>query len=109
MLLHLDNHTAGPMLSLAGISTASAVEQFDPATRFECWTVGDALHASRDGASLREGYRAGKGGAPCPGPARNDAFRLGWEMGAIAAGRVPPPAWMLAVNAQADRGCAGSA
>lgn len=33
-LLHPDNRTAGPMLSLGGISTASAVEQFDPAARF---------------------------------------------------------------------------
>lgn len=47
VLLHPDNYTAGPTLSLAGILSTSAVEQFDPAARFKCWTVGDALHASR--------------------------------------------------------------
>ena len=39
-----------------------------------------------------------------PVPARSDAYRFGREIGAIAAGGLPPPAWMLAVNAQAERG-----
>lgn len=109
MLAAISSHMAGPMLSLAGTSTATVVEQFDPASRFECWTVTDALRASLDRTMLADGYAAGKGGAPCPGAARCDAYRLGWEMGAIAAGRVPPPRWMLAVNAQSNLGCTGSA
>lgn len=96
------------MLTLEGNSTRTA-EQFDPATRFECWTVAEALRASADREALCEGYAAGKTGAPCPGAARCDAYRLGWEMGAIFARRVPTPAWMLAVVAQAEYGFAGTA
>jgi hypothetical protein len=86
----------------------SHFEQFDPTLRFECWTVADAVRLGSDPVSI-EGYTAGRDGAPCPGPARSDAFRLGWEMGAIAAYRVPVPAWMRACNAQAESGCVGSA
>lgn len=98
------------MLSpLAGNPSPQVVERFDPAARFECWTVADAVRASLDRVALCEGYAAGRGIAPCPGAARSDAYRLGWEMGAIASGRVPPPRWMLAVVAQAECGCVGSA
>ncbi len=48
-------------------------------------------------------------GAPCPGPARSEPYRLGWEIGAIAARRVPVPAWVRAVNAQAEHDCIASA
>lgn len=98
------------MLTLEGNnSTGSTGERFDPATRFECWTVADALRASADHEALCEGYAAGKSGAPCPGASRCDAYRLGWEMGAIFARRVPTPAWMLAVVAQDEYGFAGTA
>jgi hypothetical protein len=58
---------------------------------------------------IGDGYAAGFNGAPCPGPDFTDAYRLGWEMGAIAAYRVPPPAWMDACNAQAASDCIASA
>ena len=88
----------------------SDLEQFDPALRFECWTLAEATRLAAQVADIKDGVVAGL--APCPGPGFTDAYRLGWEMGAIAVYRVPVPAWMLAVNKQAaelDRGCAGSA
>jgi hypothetical protein len=90
----------------------SDLEQFDPALRFECWTLAKAIRLAAQVADIKDGVVAGRDGAPCPGPGFTDAYRLGWEMGAIAVYRVPVPAWMLAVNKQAaqlDRGCAGSA
>jgi hypothetical protein len=95
------------MLSIAGHPYHIA-ERIDPLLRFECWTVERTEQLGADPASI-DGYVAGITGAPCPGPARSDAYRLGWEVGAIHARRVPVPAWMLAVNAQADLDCAGSA
>jgi hypothetical protein len=92
--------------------STSHLEQFDPALRFECWTIEIACRLAGEHADIGDGYSAGRAGAPCPGPGFTDAYRLGWEMGAIAAHRVPVPAWMIAVNDQAarlDRGCAGSA
>jgi hypothetical protein len=88
--------------------STSHFEQFDPTLRFECWTVADAVRLGSDPASI-DGYTAGRAGAPCPGPSRSDAYRLGWEMGAIAAYRVPVPAWMIACNRQAAADCEGSA
>lgn len=98
------------MLSLAIPPRVEAVEEIDPAQRFECWTVADALQAYYgDPLALREGYRAGMTGAPCPGAARCNSYRLGWEIGAINARRVPEPAWLFAVVAQDQAGCIGSA
>jgi hypothetical protein len=88
----------------------SHFEHFDPALRFECWTLAEATWLAAQVADIKDGVVAGLDGAP--GPGFTDAYRLGWEMGAIAARRVPVPAWMIAVNNQAarlDRGCAGSA
>jgi hypothetical protein len=98
------------MLSTAGHPSHQIAERFDPSLRFECWTITEAQRLARDYADdICDGYAAGFLGAPCPGPARDDAFRLGWEMGAIAAYRVPPPAWMDACNAQDAADCIGSA
>jgi hypothetical protein len=84
------------------------VEKFNPEDRFECWTIAEAQRLGDDPASF-DGYAAGYHGAPCPGPSRSDAFRMGWEMGAIHAYRIPVPAWMIACNKQAAADCAGSA
>ena len=81
----------------------------DQALRFDCWTVDDARRLAQPSADLVAGLEAGFSGAPCPGPARSAPYRLGWEMGAIAARRVPVPAWMRAVNAQAEHDCIASA
>jgi hypothetical protein len=88
---------------------SSHLEQFDPALRFECWTLAEATRLAAQVADLKDGVVAGRDGAPCPGPGFTDAYRLGWEMGAIAAYRVPPPAWMEACNAQYASGCLASA
>jgi hypothetical protein len=90
----------------AGVDTSP--ERFDPSARFECWAVAEAERLGSDPASI-DGFVAGASGAPCPGPTRSDAYRMGWEVGAIATRRVPVPLWMLAVNAQAAAGCLASA
>lgn len=87
----------------------AAPDEIDQGMRFECWTVADARRLARPSPELAAGLEAGLCGAPCPGPARSDPYRLGWEMGAIAARRVPVPAWMRAVNAQAEHDCIASA
>lgn len=94
--------------SEAGPAPAAA-DDIDQALRFECWTVADARRLAQPSADLEAGIVAGSTGAPCPGAARSAPYRLGWEMGAIAARRVPVPAWMRAVNAQAEHDCIGSA
>jgi hypothetical protein len=107
-MLHHRHRPAGHMLLLEGARSQQTAETFDLKLRFECWTVEQAIRLGADPSSF-EGYGAGFTGAPCPGPARGDAYRMGWEMGAIAAYRVPVPAWMHACNAQAAAGCIGSA
>lgn len=99
MLLRSD--AVGPALA--------AADEIDPAMRFECWTVADVHRLAQPSAELEAGLEAGIAGAPCPGPARSAPYRLGWEMGAIAVRRVPVPAWMRAVNAQAEHDCMASA
>ena len=70
--------------------------------RFECWSFSQALLlAQRSRGELLAGARAALSGAPCPGPSRPDAFRLGWELGAVHAKRVPWPRWLTELNAQA--------
>jgi hypothetical protein len=96
------------MLEIAGRHSYQIAERIEPLLRFECWTVERAEQLGADPASI-DGYVAGFAGAPCPGPAHSDAYRLGWEVGAIHARRVPVPAWMVACNAQADSGCLPSA
>ena len=93
----------------AALSRPALAEDFDPALRFECWAAADALRIAASSADVEAGFVAGCSGSACPGPARSEAYRLGWEMGAIAARRVPVPAWMHAVNAQHDNGCLASA
>jgi hypothetical protein len=77
--------------------------------RFECWTVTQAAQIVEHGAELQAGYVAGLNGEPCPGPAFHDAHRLGWEIGATTAKRVPVPAWLIALAGQASANCVGSA
>jgi hypothetical protein len=89
--------------------STSHLEQFDPALRFECWTVTQAARLVEHGAELQAGYIAGLYGSPCPGPAFHDAHRLGWEIGATTAKRVPIPAWLIALAEQASANCIGSA
>jgi hypothetical protein len=84
-------------------------EKIDPALRFECWTVKEAAIITMHCEELTAGYYAGLHGEPCPGPARCDAFRLGWEIGATTAKRVPIPAWLVALAEQASFNCVGSA
>jgi hypothetical protein len=74
-------------------------EQIDPALRFECWSAGEACRLGGDPDSM-DGYVAGISGAPCPGAARSDAYRLGWEIGAIRARRVAVSPWLLVIIAQ---------
>jgi hypothetical protein len=52
--------------------------------------------------SLRRAVLVAAIGAPCPGAARSDAYRLGWEVGAIRARRVAVSPWLLIVIAQTD-------
>jgi hypothetical protein len=97
------------LLRSEAVGPAPAADEIDRTLRFECWTVADARRLAQPSADLEAGIEAGLAGAPCPGPARSAPYRLGWEMGAIAAHRVPVPAWMRAVNAQAEHHCIGSA
>lgn len=70
--------------------------------RFECWSFPQALLlAQRSRAELLAGTRAALHGAPCPGSSMPDAFRLGWELGAVHIKRVPWPRWLTELNAQA--------
>ena len=98
-----------PRTATPAAAPAAAYDDIDPALRFACWTVADARRLCCPSPELEAGLEAGMSGAPCPGPARSEPYRLGWEMGAIAVYRVPVPDWMRAVNAQADHGCIGSA
>lgn len=77
--------------------------------RFECWSIREAAVLFLQLDMTTAGYWSGHRGEPCPGTAAPDSFRLGWEIGATAAGHVPQPAWLASLAAQARAGCAGSA
>lgn len=70
--------------------------------RFECWSLAQAMRLAQLGRSdLLAGTRAALNGAPCPGRSMPDAFRLGWELGAVHIKRVPWPRCLTELNAQA--------
>lgn len=77
--------------------------------RFECWSVREAAALSARFDRLGAGFQAALAGAPCPGTAQDPSFRLGWEFGAVEAGRVPMPAWMTALRGQSGFGLAQGA
>lgn len=74
------------------------------AQRFECWSVREAAALAARFDRLGAGFQAALAGEPCPGPAQDPSFRLGWEFGAVEAGRVPMPAWMTALRGQSGFG-----
>ena len=78
------------------------------AQRFECWSVREAAALAARFDRLGAGFQAALAGEPCPGPAQDPSFRLGWEFGAVEAGRVPMPAWMTALRGQSGFGLGGN-
>jgi hypothetical protein len=65
-MMHHRHTPAGPMLSASGAPRVPVVAYFNPADRFECWTIALAERLGADPASF-EGYAAGLHG-PLPRP-----------------------------------------
>ena len=90
------------MLTTLGSDSARDAD-VGPGERFEVWRMSEASRlATRDRAGLESGFNAGLSGAPCPGSSCAASYRLGWEVGATYARRVPEPAWMRACGAQVE-------